>query len=109
MSTNETIPSDTFLTTLVLRPDVAEHHSDPDLLQSGFNASLRVPINQPLGEYYLRGMRFDKKLSQTYAPNIKIIVNTTVPVNEGGKNSEAKKNKSIEKYKKHKADLKSNP
>jgi len=109
LSTNMAIQGGVFTTTLQFRPDVAKHENDPELLQSGFSASLQVPTNQPLGEYYLQVIRSDKKSSQVYLPYIAFRV--TLPIvaqNDTAKVLIATK-QSTDKKKKHKADLKSNP
>jgi len=108
LSTNQTHPSNTFSTTVRLRPDVVEHEGDPDLLQSGFNASLKITENQPIGEYYIQVIRSNKKLSQIYIPNIKILITVPNHVNQGYKQPAAHKNKSIEKQKQRRASAESN-
>jgi len=77
LSTNQAIPECEFSTTTQLRPDVVQHENDPDLLQSGFNAILQLSNHQPLGEYYIKVIRSDEKLSQFYLPCI--VVRVTLP------------------------------
>lgn len=61
-----------FNVTKVSRPDVVLHENDPDLMESGFTASVKIPMGQFPGEYSISAVNSGKGAAQSYFPYINI-------------------------------------